>query len=220
MSRLMTATTLVTFVVSSACGGGAKSAEGSALQDALTKTLAAEGFHIEGITKVEGEDFQAVGDYVAPDRFIMESSDAHQSSTTIIVGTNHYSSEPEDAERFSLWEMPCEVGVDTFIPALSILRAAEDVRRTDGAFTFQAAGNEGTPIEGGARVENGYLVELSVQYSLPDVNELVHERWTFSDFGATLSIEPPPARQVVDPSEFGDDPLVSVGPTSPLSCPS
>ena len=216
----MAVATLVTFVVSSACGAGAKSAEGSALQDALTKTLAADGFHIEGITKVAGEDFQAEGDYVAPDRFFMETSDARESSTTIIVGRNYYGSEPEDAERFSLWEMPCEFGVDTFIPALSILRGAEDVSGTDGGFTFHAAGNEGTPIEGEARVENGYLVALSVQYSLPDVNELVHERWIFSDFGATVSIEPPPANQVVDPSEFGSDPLVSVGPTPSLSCPS
>ncbi len=219
MSRLMTVATLVTFVASSACGGGTKSAEGSELQDALTKTLAADGFHIQGITNVEGEDFHAEGDYVAPDRFIMETSDARESSTTTIVGRNYYSSEPGEAERFSLWEMPCEMGADTFIPALSILHAAEDVRPTHGAFTFQAAGNQGRPIEGEARVENGYLVELSVRYSLAD-DELVHERWTFSEFGATASIEAPPANQVVDPSELGDDPLLSVGPTSPVSCPS
>jgi hypothetical protein len=208
---------LVTFIVSSACGGGATSAEGSALQDALTQTLAADGFHIEGDTEAEGVDFHAEGDYVAPDRMVMESSDATQSSRTIVVGKNHYSSEPGTTERFFLLEMPCAVGVDTFIPALSMVHAANDIQQTDGAFTFRGTGNEETAFEGEARIENGYLVELSVEYPLPHIQERVHERWFFSDFGATVRIEPPSADQLV---QFDNDPSTIVQSASPVSCPS
>jgi hypothetical protein len=217
MPRSRTLAAVVTFIVSSACGGGATSADGSALQDALTRTLAADGFHIEGTTEAEGEDYHAEGDYVAPDRLVMESSDATQSSKTIIVGKNHYSSEPGTPERFLLVEMPCTVSVDTFIPALSMVRAATEIQQTDGAFTFRGAGNEGTPIEGEARIENGYLVELSVEYPLPDLQERVHERWSFSDFGATVRIEPPSADQLV---HSDNDPSTIVVPASPASCPS
>jgi hypothetical protein len=217
MSRLRTLAAVVTFIVSSACGGGVTSADGSALQDALAQTLAADGFHIEGDSEVGGEDFHAEGDYVAPDRMVMDSSDATQASKTIVVGRNHYSSEPETTDRFLLWEMPCAVSVDTFIPALSMVRAATEIRQTDGAFTFRGAGNEGTPIEGEARIENGYLVELSVEYQLPHLQERVHERWIFSDFGATVRIDPPSTDQLVDSD---NDPSTIVQPTSPVSCPS
>jgi hypothetical protein len=206
MRRSMNTWIAMALLVSSACEARSTGDDGSALQDALAKTLAADGFHIEGtMTTTEGLDIRSEGDYVAPDRLVIESSDDTRSSKTIIVGKNHYSSEPETTERFSLLEMPCAIGLETFISALSVVRAVKDIRQSGGGvFTFRADGDEGTLIEGEARIENGYLVELSSEYPLPHLQERVHERWLFSDFGSTVRIEPPPADQVVrvdiDPS--------------------
>jgi hypothetical protein len=168
MSRALTTSALALFLVSFACGADTRSADGSSLKDAVEKTVAAEGFHIEGALLLEKADIKSEGDYVAPDRYFMESSEGTALlSTTVVVGRSYYGSEPRDAHRFTLWEMPCEVGVDTFIPALAVVREASETRHRDGAFTFRAEGNEETRIEGEARVENGYLVELSLQYAPP-----------------------------------------------------
>jgi hypothetical protein len=213
MKRPLTASVLALFLVSSACAAEATSADDLALQDALSKTLAADGFHIEGDTTADSLDIHSEGDYVAPDRMVMEASDRTQSSITIIIGKNHYSSEPDTTERFSLLEMPCELGVEALIPALSLVLTAKDIRQTDEAFTFR--GDDGTPFEGQAKVENGYLVELSVQYSLPHIQERVLERWTFSDFGTIVHIQPPRSEQLV---QFENDPSVIVNSVSPVSC--
>lgn len=220
MRRTLTTSALALFLVSSACGAGATSADGSSLRDAVEKTLAADGFHIEGVLTLERADIDSEGDYVAPDRFFMESSEGTaRLSTTVVVGRSYYGSEPRDAHRFTVWEMPCEVGIDTFIPAPAVVREASKIRQSDGAFTFRAEGDEGTPIEGEARVENSYLVELSIQYALPQISEQVHERWTFSDFGATVAIEPPPADQIVGESQFENEPVSGVKNGQPVDCP-
>jgi hypothetical protein len=219
MARTLTTSALALLLTCAACGGESVG-EARSLQAAVERTLAADGFHIEGAFTVEGPDIESEGHYVAPDRMLMESFDGTRTSTSIVVGRNNYLSESEDSERFSLWEMPCEVGVDTFIPALSVARNAEDVRQSAGAFTFRADGDGGTRIEGEARAEDGYLVELTLAYQLPRINERVLERWTFSDFGATVPIEPPPADQVVEDSQFEGHPsVVVVDEGEPEDCP-
>jgi hypothetical protein len=185
----------------------------------VEKTLAADGFHIEGAFTFEGEEIGSEGDYVAPDRMAMSSSDGSTPTITIMVGRNNYASEPEDPNTFLLWEMPCDVGVDTFLPAFAVVRHAEDVSMARDLFTFSAEGNEGTPIEGEARVTDGYLSGLTLRYTVPRINERAEERWTFSSFGTIVRIEPPPKKQVLQDSEFDGVPPVVSTTGQPPACP-
>jgi hypothetical protein len=186
------------------------------LKAAVEKTLAADGFHIEGSVALEGETIESEGDYVAPDRFFMASAEGTPgAATTIIVGRKHYVSEPDDLNTFSLWERPCDVGVDTFIPALEIVGHAEDIERDGDAFTFRADGDD---IEGEARVDGDYLVELAVRYSLLHIDEPVEERWVFSNFGTTAFIEPPPDERVLEESRFDENPPIVTRTGQPPSC--
>lgn len=209
-------------LVASACGGATVSEEGSGslLSAAVEKTLAAEGFHIEGWLHIRSEEIKSEGDYVAPDRMAMSSSSGGTTLTiTIVVGRNHYASEPEDPNAFQLWEMPCDVGVDTFIPAFAVVGHAEGVRTAGDVFTFRADGNEGTPMEGEARVTGGYLTSLILRYTVPRINERVEERWTFSDFGASVRIQPPPKEQVLQDAAFNGFPPIVISTGQPPACP-
>jgi hypothetical protein len=181
----------------------------SVLRAAVERTLAAEGFHIEGGFTFEGEEIESEGDCVAPDRMAMSSSDGTTPEITIVIGRNHYSSEPEDPNSFSLWEMPCDVGVDTFIPAFAVARHAEGIRMAGDVFTFRADGNEGVPIKGEAQVRDGYLTGLTLRYTVPRINERVEERWSISDIGTTVPIQPPPKEQILqEPAVEGIPPVV------------
>ena len=220
MRRTLIASALAIIGLALGCANGTRGGQSAAsLKDAVEETLGAEGFHIQGVLTLEDTRIAAEGDYVSPDRLYMSASDGGTPTTTIMVGRNNYSSEPDDPETFSVWEMPCDVGVDTFIPALAVVRHAEDVQQSRGAFTFRADGNEGAPIEGQARVEGGYLVDLVLRYTLPRINESVEERWTFSDFGTTARIEPPPREQVLDESRFEGDPAIIPNTGEPPACP-
>ena len=212
---------LLIAVAGPACAGNGKAAGNDpSLQAALQKTLAADGFHIEGTMMFEGRTFESEGNYVAPDRMFISSSEGTlTTATTIVVGRDHYVSEPEDPDTYSLWKMPCEVGIDTFIPALAVAREAAAVAADGDAFTFQADGNEGTRIEGEAHVEDGYLVGLTLRYKLPRLDEDVEERWTFSDFGTTVRIAPPRADQVLGGSMLDDNPPIVPSTGSPPECP-
>ena len=214
------APTLAIVLLASNCAGETAPGESdSVLSAAMEKTLSAEGFHIEGRFRFEGEEIESEGDYVAPDRMAMSSSDGTAPSITIVIGRNHYSSEAEDPNSFRLWDMPCEVGVDTFIPAFAVARDAEGVRTGRGVFTFRADGNEGTPIDGEARVTDGYLTGLTLRYTLPRINESVEERWTFSDFGTTIRIQPPPKEQILQDSDVASIPPVVIASGQPPACP-
>jgi len=205
--------------LASACTNGTVPGDGSSLSAAVESTLSSEGFHLEGTFEVEGMSIRTEGDYVAPDRMAISSSDGSSSTVTIIVGRENYVSEPGDPSMFSLWQMPCDVSVDTFIPALAVVRHAEDVVKTGDSFTFRADGNEGTPIEGEARVAESYLVELVLRYSAPRIPEPVEERWTFSEFGTTTHIEPPTQAQVLDESRFDANPPLVIHTGHPPACP-
>lgn len=214
--------TLAIVLLASACGGGTVSEErsGSLLRAAVEKTLAAEGFHIEGWLHIRREEIESEGDYVAPDRIVMSSSSYGTSlSTIIVVGRNHYASEPDDPNTFRLWTMPYDVDVDTFIPALAVVRHAEAVHMAGDNFTFRADGNEGTPIEGEAQVMNGYLTGLTLRYAVPRINERVEERWIFSDFGETLRIQPPLKEQILQDSDVAGVPPVVITSGQPPACP-
>jgi hypothetical protein len=73
--------------------------------------------------------------------------------------------------------------------ALAFARLAEDVHRVGNTYTFQMEG-EGNP-EGEARVEDGYLVSLTVRYDLPLLDARAEEQHTLSNFGSDIRIEPP-----------------------------
>jgi hypothetical protein len=215
------APTLAIVLLASTCAGETAPGEGdSLLRAAVEKTLAAEGFHIKGWLHIRREEIESEGDYVAPDRISMSSSsDGTTPTITIVVGRNHYASEPEDPNAFRLWEMPCDVGVDTFMPALAVVGYAEGVRMAGDVFTFRADGDEGTPMEGEARVTDGYLTGLTLRYTVPRVNERVEEHWTFSDFGATVPVQPPPREQVLQDPAFDGLPLIGISTGQPPACP-
>ena len=193
---------------------------GASLGDAAEKTISANGFHIEGTATFEGLEIETEGDYVAPDRFTFESSDGRSAATTttIVVGRNNYSSNSDDAHRFTLWEMPCAMPIETFMPALGTTLHAHDVRHRGSAFTFRAEGLQGTTIDGEALVEDGYLVGLSLRYSVSSLGERVEESWVFSDFGSIASIEAPPAEQVEEQSQDGSPGIIDLS-GEPIGCP-
>lgn len=212
--------TLAIVFLASACGGETVSEEGgSTLRAAVERTLAAEGFNIEGGFTFEGEEIESEGHYVAPDRMAMSSSDGTTPEITIVIGRNHYASEPDDPNTFLLWTMPCDVGVDTFIPALALVRHAEAVHVAGDNFSFRADGNEGTPIEGEAQVTDGYLTGLTLRYTVPRIKERVEERWTFSDFGTTVRIQPPPKEQILQDSDVAGIPPLVITTGQPPACP-
>jgi hypothetical protein len=219
MRRARIVWTLALLGFASACANGAGAESGSSLSAAVEKTLSVEGFHIEGTSTIEGMTIRSEGDYVAPDRVAISSTDGPSQTFTIVIGRDHYVSEPEDPGTFSLWQMPCEVGVDTFIPALAVVSHAEDVERSGDSFLFRADGLEGTVIEGVARVEGVYLAELVLRYTLPRLDESVEERWAFSDFGTTVRIEPPPKEHVLADSRFDGDPPLVPSTGEPPGCP-
>jgi hypothetical protein len=58
-----------------------------------------------------------------------------------------------------------------------------------------------------------------VRYKLLHIDEAVEERWTFSDLGSTVRIEPPPDEQVLDESRFDENPPIVPSTGQPPACP-
>jgi hypothetical protein len=89
--------------LAAACSDGSDAPAGSTLASAVEKTLAADGFHIQGSFLTEGETVRAEGDFVAPDRLSMAAVEGTPgAANTIIVGRNHYSTLPDDLSTFTL----------------------------------------------------------------------------------------------------------------------
>jgi outer membrane lipoprotein-sorting protein len=200
----------ITLVAS--CTGGSQEAKATLL-DAAERTRSAESFHVESeITLPEGKQ-RGEADYVAPDRFRMQGF-GEGASTTIHVGRDTYF-DAESPETFFHYKEPCDFGVDTFFPALAFARLAEDVHRVGNTYTFQMEG-EGN-LEGEARVEDGYLVFLTVRYDLPLLDAQAEEQHTLSDFGSGIRIEPPPASQIEEegPQDGG---IITVDEGEPPDC--
>lgn len=198
--------------LATSCTGGSQEAK-SALLNAAERTRSAESFHVESeVTLPEGKQ-RGEADYVAPDRFRMQGF-GEGPSTTIHVGRDTYV-DAESPETFFHYEEPCDFGVETFFPALAFARLAEDVHRVGNTYTFQMEG-EGN-LEGEARVEDGYLVSLTVRYDLPLLDARAEEQHTLSAFGSGIRIEPPPASQIEDegPQNGG---IITVDEGSPPDC--
>jgi hypothetical protein len=196
--------------LAASCGGGSQDAKATLL-DAAERTRSAESFHVESeITLPEGTQ-RGEADYVAPDRFRMQGVGA---STTIHIGRDTYV-DAESPETFFHHEEPCDFGVETFFPALAFARLAEDVHRVGNTYTFQMEG-EGN-AEGEARVEDGYLVSLTVRYYLPLLDARAEEQHTLSNFGSDIRIEPPLASQIEEevPQDGG---IIIVDEGSPPDC--
>ena len=218
MRPALVAALAVAVALAAACDGEPKARGGDdALRGGLEETLASPGFHIEGAFRLPEETFELNGDYVAPDRVKIESSGSDGHSVSIYIGSDAYFSEPDDADRFTRSQLPCGAAVHTVIPALGLVRGAEDVRTDGDRFTFVARDNDGAPVDGEARIADGYLVELGLRYRLPRLGDAVEERWVFSDFGRVVSIEPPTPDRIVDEPDAGG-PVVIVDEGEPAAC--
>jgi hypothetical protein len=201
------------------CEGGGRSFDATpALIAAVERTIASDSFHIETTQIVESQGtFHGDGDYIAPDRLSIFIS-GPGAATTIIIGRDHYVSEPERTDRFSHWRDPCSISIDVFIPALDLVRGATDVSASGETYVFRAEGSL-SEAEGEARVENGYLSSLRLRYEIPELGDQVEERWVFSRFGdADVTIEAPSEAQVIN--ELVEDvPSISTYEGSPAPCP-
>jgi hypothetical protein len=162
------------------------------LAAAVERTLAAQSFQIRSLLTDGREQHVSEVEYVAPDRVRIRLRPA---SRTILIGGDTYLSTPEEPDRFVHVETRCDSMLEVAVPALSIVREATEVRRNGPVFVFRSDAVEG--MIGQARVEDGHLASLLLRYELPDVNRRMIERYSFSRFGANISIEPPPASSIV-----------------------
>lgn len=197
------------------CSQGVGREAKTTLINAVERTLGASSLHIDTVATYEGEDHEAQVEYVAPDRVRLVLPFSEES---IFIGKDQYFSEPDEPDRFLQVESPCVVTLDVAVPALAAIREAEDVRRVGGAFIFSTSGE--AAIGGEARIDDGYLVSLVLRYELPDLNQTVEERHTFSQYGDDISIDPPPSSHVSSapgPAEFPD--IIVIDQGSPPACP-
>ena len=197
------------------CSHGVGREAETTLADAVERTLGASSLHIETVATYEGEDHEAEVEYVAPDRVRLVLPFSEDS---ILIGKDQYFSEPDDPDRFLQMESPCVVTLDMAVPALAAVRDADDVRRVRGTFIFSTRGDPA--IGGEARIDDGYLVSLVLRYELPDLNQAVEERHTFSHYGDDISIEPPPSSHVSPAPGPADFPgVIVIDQGSPPPCP-
>jgi hypothetical protein len=175
-----------------ACGERVDHAPDAALATAVERTLAAESFQIR-LTVTDGRDrLVNTIEYAAPDRVRIRFRPIGE--TVSIAGDMYYST-PEEPGRFFLVETRCENPLEVAVPALSIVRAATEVRRNGSILVFRS--DDVAEMTGQARIADGYLVSLLLRYELPDVNRRVIERYAFSRFGDEISVEPPAASSIV-----------------------
>jgi predicted RNA-binding protein with TRAM domain len=185
-------------LLASACSGEAQDMGPRAtLIDAASRTLAAKSFHVDSVLTYNGEEHQGEADYVAPDRFSMVGFGG-QEAKSITIGKDNYV-DALDPGHFYAYRWPCDFSVETFFPTLGVVRLAKEVQLDGDTYEFTLEG-EGEP-EGEARIENGYVVFLSLSSSLAVEAERVQERYAISDFGADIRIERPPASQVDEEPE-------------------
>jgi hypothetical protein len=199
-----------------ACGGGDPAAEAD-LRAAVKRTIAADSYHVRIRLTQGGAGAQSIeGDYVAPDRFSIQG----EAVKTLVIGRHRYISYPdEDRDRYYVaGELSCPVTPGEFFPPLAVFREAQDVSRFAGTYVFKLdALSEGA--WGRARLTGGRLAFLSLHYTLPMFDGLSEYQFTFSDFDAPISVEPPSAKQVIDDSRFEDlGPIVGFT-GSPIPCP-
>jgi hypothetical protein len=212
-------------LIASACGSSYQSDDHKIFREAVERTLAAECFHLS--LETGGTESSLEADYVAPDRFLFSGSGrlggTQASVTTIIVGTDRYISEPEDiskpedAKRFFEASLPCAVGLGEYLVP-SGLREAQEIRRVGATYTFGIdALAEGA--RGSAQISAGRLVSLSIRFMSPRMgDEPMDLRYSFSDYGTPIPIDPPPRRRVVGDYRFGELPLQGLT-GSALPCP-
>lgn len=185
-------------LLASACSGEAQDRDPRVtLVDASRRTLAAESFHVDSVLTYHGEEHQGKADYVAPDRFSMVGFGG-QEANSITIGRDNYV-DALDPGHFYAYRWPCDFTVETFFPSLSVVPLAKDVRLDGDTYVFTMEG-EGEP-EGEARIENGYVVFLSLSSRLAASDERVEERYAITDLGADIRIERPPANLVDEQPE-------------------
>jgi hypothetical protein len=207
---------MLLLVLAAGCDGNSRSGDPKrALLRAARRTLAATSFHIETVATYEGEDHRAEGDYVAPDRFHMRSY-GKGAAISISIGRDEYFSDSDKLNRFYVSRSPCDFTIGDVVPALATILFARDVRFSRGSYGFTIDGD----AEGEARIANGYISSLSFRYSLPHLDERVEETHVLSRYGDDdISIEPPPAEQVLPAPGPEDFPDVIVVGGSPSACP-
>jgi hypothetical protein len=204
---------LVVIVLLAACSSETRSLEKRGLREALDRTLAADSFHIRLRTISDELDVAGEGDYVAPDRLSLTLSGGEVRSTMIVIGRDHYDTDPVDPARFTRWTDPCPVTLEVMLPSVAMVQDADVVDVDEDIFAFTVDG-AASGIRGEARVVGGYVVSLRLSYSL-QTGDRVEERYEFSDFGAPAAVEAPADATPID---MVDDPLVSVS-AGPVSCP-
>lgn len=185
---------------------------GTELHAAIQRTIDADSFRVDSQLTWNGEKHSGRGAYVAPDRFALLSL-GPGAAKSIVVGRDYYVSDQNHFDRFSFWKSPCDVSLESFVPALSLALDASEVRLEEGMFVFEID----VTGRGTARIENGYLVFLSLRHKLQFVDQ-VDERYTFSGFGAELQIEPPTSDQVRDKSLIEDTGPFDPYTGSPVRC--
>jgi hypothetical protein len=164
-----------------------------ALAAAVERTLSAESLHIRAILVDGGEQHVSDVEYVAPDR--VRISRLRPSSQTIVVGSDMYISTPEEPNRYLHVETRCDSALEVAVPVLTILRQATEVRRDGPIFIFRSDAVNG--MIGQARIQGGHVTSLLLRYDLPDVNRGIIERYSFSRFGADITIAPPPTSTIL-----------------------
>jgi hypothetical protein len=184
------------------------------LQDALEQTIGAGSFRVETLVALEGLDHPGEARYIAPDRFFQEVS-GPGGAKSVMVGKRFFVTLSLRSDRYFLWRSKCRFSIELILPALRLVRHAKGVRLDGDRYVFRLADRG----RGEARIENGKLTHLSLSHWLPLYRQRVEERYTFSDFGASLTIEPPPPSQIVQHSQFGDTPPLDPYTGSPLRCP-
>jgi hypothetical protein len=180
-------------VLATSCSGGSEAAR-VALLKAAEQTTSAESFHFASEFRAPDGTQEGEGDYVAPDRFRMQGF-GEGAAMSIHIGRDSYVTGPENLSRFFHYEEPCDLGIEGFFPALTVIELADEVDLAGDTYLFSVDG-EGDP-EGAARIEDGYIVSLVLRYDLAMIGE-VEERHSLSGFNSDIRVEPPPASQVED----------------------
>lgn len=192
MIRRLRSSVFVSFLlVLVACADQGAPGPDATLAAAAERTVGAESFRVR-LTVTDGrEQHESQVEYVAPDRVRIK---LRPRGETIWIGGDAYYATPEQPARFVLVETACEIPLRVAVPALDILEQATDVRRNGPNFVFRS--DRDVAMTGRARVEDGYVDSLLLRYRLPDVDRTVIERYSFSGYGGSMSIEPPDASSV------------------------
>lgn len=205
-------------MIASACGATSAENPAEAFRAALERTLGAESFHLQEVTTYEGiPPITSEVEYVAPDRFRSTNANGVEWTT---IGMISYYADPDEVGRFILMPGVCVANLESEISHIPAIRAASEVRVEGDWYVFEGPEH----LEGRARIQDGYVVALTVRTPLLMLDEQVEHRYVFSRIDESLSIEAPPSSRVTratGPVDLGGVTVTpaSASPGSPIPCP-